>query len=243
MVRNRLIPLVLAIIWGSVASATAQDVASSGSSTPIGWQFDINVSDVIRSGTNDCDALQASAHQVGATMTCDTTSRMPAWDLNATMTLYKFVGVKIGYLDVGQVRVRANAAAEAVSDTFVIGSTFAQDSVFGRARGVTLLGVARLPMRRLVPFAEAGVWRWSANNASHTQVGNTVNAVPTLVDVHDASATIQNWDPIVGGGVEVWLSKSVAVDAGLRSILVSASNERMHQRFTSMSFGIKVGRP
>lgn len=243
MARNRLILFVLVIVWGTAASATAQEATPKGSASPIGWQFDINISNVVRAGATDCDTLQASARQVGATMTCDATSRMPAWDLNATMTLYKFVGVRIGYLDVGQVRVRANAAAEAVSDTFVLGSTFAQDSVFGRARGVTLLGVARMPMKRIVPFAEAGMWRWSATNASHTQVGNTVNSVPTLVDSHDASAIVQSWDPIVGGGVEVWLSKSLAIDAGVRSILVSASTELVHQRFTSMSFGIKVGRP
>src|SRR5581483_5983750 len=242
MVRNRLLLFAFAIIWGTAVSTSAQEVAGTTTTTPVGFQFDVNVSNVVRAAANDCAPLQASARQVGATLTCDATSRMPAWDLNATMTLYKFVGIKVGFLDVGQVRVRANAAAESVTDAFVIGSTFAQDSVFGRARGVTLLGVARLPMRRVVPFVEAGVWHWSATTASHTQVGNTVNAVPTLVDVHDASGTVQNWDPVVGGGVEIWLSKYLALDAGVRSIVLSTSTDLVHQRFTSMSFGIKAGR-
>jgi hypothetical protein len=222
--------------------AAAQDVRS-GDDAPIGWLVDLSYSSMLRAGAqNDCDNFRASARQVGATLTCDSTSRLPAWGIDGTLTFFRYAGLKIGYLDLGQINMRASAETQAVTGPFVMGSSFTQDEAFGHARGVTIVGVARIPLKRVVPFGELGMWRWSAASSSHLRVGNTVNAVLTGSDEHDAQTTERNWDPIVGGGVELWMTRYFAADAGVRLVMVRTASGLVDERFTSLSFGVKVGR-
>jgi hypothetical protein len=238
------IVIVAAALGIAIATpAQAQEIGASTHEPPVGVLFDLDFSSASRAGSRDCDTLQASARQVGATLTCDASSRTAAWDLSATVTLFRYVGVKVGYLELGQMHLRADAAAQAVTDSFVLGSTFAEDRVFGAARGATIVGVVRVPIRRVVPFAEAGLWRWSATSTSHMQIANTVNAALTLADEHDARANEHGWDPVFGGGVEFWVTHRFAVDAGVRAIAVGATSELAEQRYTSVSLGVKVGRP
>jgi hypothetical protein len=226
----------------SATPARAQEIGARTAENPVGLLFDVDFSAASREGSRDCGTLAASARQVGATLTCDATSRMPAWGFSATVTFFRYAGVQIGYLEVGQMRLRADAAAQVVADSFVLGSTFAEDRLFGAAHGVTVLGVVRVPLKRVVPFAEAGAWRWSAASSSHSQIANTVDAALTLADEHETRASERGWDPVFGGGVEFWVTRYFAIDAGIRAVAVGGTSQRADHRFTAVSFGVTVGR-
>lgn len=222
--------------------ADASQEVPAGDRPPVGWLLDLNFLTASRAGGSaECDELYASARQVGATITCHSTSHLPAWGLDGTVTLFRYAGVKVGYLDLGQVSLRANAEARTVSGPFVIGSSFARDQAFGRARGVSIVGLVRVPIGRVVPFGELGAWRWSALSTLHLQMANTVNNVETHSAAYDERTREHNWDPIVGGGVELWLTDRFALDAGLRFIQARTANGLVNERFTSLAVGVKVG--
>jgi len=212
------------------------------------WLLDVSYNTAARLGaSSDCDELQEQARSTGGTVLCSTDSRVPAWSAAGGLMFLDRVGFKVGYLDYGDIALHAAGDNTTMGPrpgqdgrTAVINTTFSYDAELGHARGVTLAGVVRAPLGRVVPFVEAGVWRWWVREVERSQFALTINGRPLDAASVNDDRTMASWDPVLSGGAEVWLTKMIAVNGGVRFVRLRTGNQDVNERFAGVFFGVRL---
>jgi len=218
---------------GQVAIEGARERGGAG--WGVGWLIDGDVGLASLSDAGDtCDSARADLLSLGLVAACSSDTTVDTFGADVGVTFLRFIALKVGYLDIGRVSVRATGAAPP--------TTVAIDAHFGRARGVTFVGALRVPVGRLVPFAEAGVWRWTASSSASVAVTGPDPFSTSL------SASDSGWDPIVSAGAEFWLLNNLGFSAGVRFVRLEATelagveDARGAERFRIVFVGLKFGR-
>ena len=240
------------------AAAMAQDAQAQGPMFSIQsparasravWLLDASYNTATRIGANgDCDELRAQARSAGGTVSCTADSRVPAWSAAGGLMFLDRVGFKVGYLDYGEIALHAAGDTTITAGpppgqdgrTTVINTTFRYDAELGRARGITLVGVARAPLGRVVPFVEAGFWRWWVRDVERSEFALTINGRPLDSAALNDDRERASWDPVLSGGAEVWLTKMIAVNGGVRLVRMRTAERAVDERFAGVFFGVKV---
>jgi opacity protein-like surface antigen len=210
------------------------------------WLLDFTYNTAARLGaSNDCDELQAQARSTGGTVSCTADSHVPAWSASGGLMFVDRIGFKAGYLDYGNIALHAagdNTTTAGLPDgrATIINTTFSYDAELGRARGVTFVGIARAPIGRVVPFVEAGLWRWWVRDVERSQFALTINGRPLDTAAVSDDRTKASWDPVLSGGAEVWLTRMIAVNGGVRFVRLRTGNEDVDERFAGIFFGVRV---
>jgi hypothetical protein len=186
--------------------------------------------------TNDDRLCREAGTLIGSpvTFTCEVDSATDAFNAAASVTFLRLVAVKVGYLDMGRLDfgLSGNLAG---SDVTITGRV-------GRTRGPTFSGVLRLDVGwAVVPFVEAGVWRWSTDVAAAVAA---TGPPPTSVET---TRSLNGWNPLVGGGVEVWPTRYLGVHAGIKWVSVEEEISDLNglldldDRFRLVFVGLKIG--
>lgn len=210
------------------------------------WLLDLNYNAAARLGANnDCDDLQAQARSTGGTVSCTADSRVPAWSASGGLMFVDRIGFKAGYLDYGNIALHAagdttTTAGPPDGRAAIINTTFSYDAELGRARGMTFVGIARAPIGRVVPFVEAGLWRWWVREVERSQFALTINGRPLDTAAISDDRTMASWDPVLSGGAEVWLTRMIAVNGGVRFVRLRTGNQDVDERFAGIFFGVRV---
>ena len=260
---NRLRSLSVVCLSSTVmslpAAAAAQDAPSQATGPTFSiqspapaskavWLLDVSYNTAARLGANsDCDELQAQARSTGGTVSCAADRRVPAWSASGGLMFVDRVGFKVGYLDYGDIALHAAGGNTTTSGpsgpdgrTSVINTTFSYDAELGHARGMTLVAVARAPIGRVVPFVEGGFWRWWVREVERSQFALTINDRPLDSAALNDDRQMASWDPVLSGGAEVWLTKMVAVNGGVRFVRLRTANEDVDERFAGIFFGLRI---
>jgi hypothetical protein len=233
------------IIWGRARALTVspsgQVTVAEGPSTTdgggsgLGWLIDVDFGSArMNDAEKSCDEVRAGLQTTGLSITCAKDATIPSFSVDAGITFARFLAVKVGYLQLGEVTLEASGSSGT--------RTLRQTGFFGSTRGVTFVGLLRIPLGPVVPYVEGGVWRWSAESGSTIDftVGN--QTITETFDQDDSGA-----DPIFGGGVEIWFSRIVGISAGVKSVRLSAEADNddegdVDERFTTFFVGLKLGR-
>lgn len=256
--RSLPIAVALASVLIIPATAAAQDaqaqatgpifsIQSPAQASRAVWLLDVNYNAAARLGANnDCDDLRAQARSSGGTLSCAADSRVPAWSAGGGLMFLDRVGFKLGYLDYGDIALHAagdtTSAGPSGQDgrSAVINTTFTYDAELGHARGITLVGVVRAPIGRVVPFVEAGVWRWWVREVESSEFALTINGRPLDSAALNDDRQMASWDPVLSGGAEVWLTKMLAVSGGVRFVRLRTANQDVDERFAGVFFGVRI---
>lgn len=257
--RSLSVIVVSSTVMSFPAAAAAQDALSQATGSTFSiqspapaskavWLIDISYNTAARLGADsDCDELQAQARSTGGTVSCAADSRVPAWSASGGLMFFDRVGFKIGYLDYGDIALHAAGGNTTMSGpsgqdgrTSVISTTFSYDAEFGHARGVTIVGVARAPIGRVVPFVEGGLWRWWVREVERSQFALTINGRPLDSAALSDNQRMASWDPMLSGGAEIWLTKMVAVNGGVRFVRLRTANQNVDERFAGIFFGLRI---
>lgn len=231
------------------APAPAFSVQSGSPASRAVWLFDASYNAAARVSANvDCDEMRAQARSVGGTVSCTADSRLPAWSVGGGLMFLERVGFKVGYLDYGDVALHADGNTTITAGpppgqdgrTNIINTTFRYDAEFGHARGITIVAVARAPLGRVVPFVEAGLWRWWVREVERSQFALTINGRPLDSATSSDDRQRASWDPIVSGGAEVWLTKMIAANGGVRLVRLRTGNQDVDETFAGIFLGVRV---
>jgi hypothetical protein len=205
----------------------------SGPGWGVGW---IAGGDVgwasLSGGDSACETARRELQFLGFTASCNSDTTVNAWGADFGVTVVRIVSVKVGYLDFGPVSLTASGAAPPLSAV--------ANAELGRTRGVTFTGGLRLPLGRFVPYAEAGVWRWSSTSRAVIDV--------TGFDRTTFSDDNSGWDPVFAGGAEIWLLDNFALTAGARlarlkvNELPGVDAAAVTENFRMVFVGIRFGR-
>ena len=113
----------------------------------------------------------------------------------------------------------------------------------GRMKGVTFTGGLRFPIGPVIPFAEAGIWRWSAPSSAIIEITG-----PTPFST-SFSEDNSGWDPVFAFGAEFWPVRNLGVTAGARFVRLKANelpgvddapvSESFRMVFVGLKFGIR----
>ncbi len=256
---------LLAALFSAAATLTprnaaAQDQASqsttlalsrSSTTSLVTWTFDANYSAARRMGTTTgCDQVYVEAREQGAAATCSSNSRMQSWNVDGGLIFRRVIGFRIGYAEYGKVALESDGRVSFTvtpptgvrAATMNFNATYSERDEFGRSRGITLAAVARAPLGRVVPFGELGLWRWSA--LSTARIGYATSNGGVVVDsgFFDERQTHSSWDPILGGGAELWLSHTIGLNAGVRLVRLQTTGDEIDEKFTTYFLGLKIGR-
>jgi hypothetical protein len=231
------------------ASGPTFSIQSPSSSSRTTWLFDASYNAAARIGADhDCREMRAQAESTGANVSCTADRTVPAWSAGGGLMFLERAGFKVGYLDYGDVALHAAGDSTTTAGPpsgqdgrmTIVNTTFRYDAELGRARGVTFVGVARAPLGRVVPFVEAGVWRWWVHDVERTQFAMTINGRPLDSAATNADRQRAGWDPSLSGGAEVWLTKMIAVNGGVRFVRLRTDNRDVDERFAGIFFGVRV---
>ena len=194
--------------------------------------------DVARAYGSDDDRLcQEAATLIGTsfTFTCDSQSDTDAFNAALSVTFLRLVAVKVGYLDIGRQDF-------SLSGNLSPGSAVTITGRVGRTRGLTFTGVVRLDVGwAVVPFVEAGVWRWSTDVTASVAV---TGVAPTTAET---SRSLTGWNPVVGGGVEFWPTRYVGLHGGVKWVRVEEEVSDLNglldldDRYRLIFVGLKIG--
>lgn len=212
------------------------------------WLFDASYNAAARIGADaDCQEMRAQAESSGSDVSCTADSRLPAWNVGGGLLFFDRVGFKVGYLDYGPISLHADGAGTTAGPpqgqdgrTAIINTTFQYDAELGHARGVTLLGVARAPIGRVVPFMEGGLWHWWVHEVERSQFALTINGRPLDSATSNRDRGVGSWDPMFSGGAEIWLTKMFAANGGVRFVWLRTGNREVDEKFAGIFFGIRV---
>jgi hypothetical protein len=213
------------------------------------WMIDANYNAASRIGADtDCAEMRAQAKSADSNVSCTADSRVPAWSVGGGLMFFERAGFRVGYLDYGDIALHASGDTTVTAGPpagqegriNVINTTFRYDAELGRARGITLVGVARAPIGRVVPFVEAGVWRWWVHEVESSQFALTINGRPLDTAALSDERQMASWDPVLSGGAEVWLTKMMAVSLGVRFVRLRTADEDVNERFAGIFFGVRV---
>lgn len=233
------------IIWGRARALTVTPAgqvtvtdgpsSTSGGGSPVGWLLDVDFGSARMSNSDEsCNEVIAVYQPIGITPVCSKDANVPFFSADGGITFARMLAVKAGYLQVGQVTLDLNGSSGNRSVT--------QTGFFGPTRGVTFTGVLRIPAGPIVPFVEAGVWRWSARSGSTVNLTIAGQAANESFEQEDSGV-----DPIFGGGLEIWFSPVVGISAGVKTVRMVAESEDddegdVGERFTALFVGLKIGR-
>jgi hypothetical protein len=156
-----------------------------------------------------CDMARRELQSMGLTASCDTDSTVDAWGADLGVTFLRFVQVRAGYLDIGRISVIGSAAAPPTSAVL--------NAQLGRTRGVTFTGGLRFPVGPFVPFADAGIWRWSADSSTMVEISGPAPFSTRF------SENNSGWDPVYAFGADFWLLRNFGLTAGGRFVRVKAN--------------------
>jgi OmpA-like transmembrane domain len=180
-----------------------------------------------------CDTARTELESLGLTASCNSDTTVDAWGADLTVTFLKFGAVKAGYLDIGRVSLIASGAAPPVSAVV--------NAQLGRIRGVTLTGGLRFPIGRFVPYADAGVWRWSAESSA---IIDLTGPVPFSTSFSEDN---NGWDPVFAVGAEFWPLRNLGIIAGARFVRIQADElpgieaDSVSDSFRMVFVGLKFG--
>jgi hypothetical protein len=139
------------------------------------------------------------------TFTCVTDSSTDAFGVGAGLTFLRFVSLNVGYLEVGSLGFQLTGEQN--------GTPVSATGRIGRTRGPTFTGAVRADVGwPVVPFVEAGAWRWATNVSGGVSMNG---ALPTSVLV---TRSLSGWNPIYGGGIEFWPARYVGIHTGVKWI-------------------------
>ncbi len=182
-----------------------------------------------------CDTARRQLESLGLNASCNSDTTVDAWGADLGATFLRFLSVKAGYLDIGRVSLIANGATPPTSVVV--------NAQLGRIRGATFAGGLRFPIGRLVPFAEAGVWRWSAESSAIIEV---TGFEPFSTRFSEDNS---GWDPIFVFGAEFWPIRHLGVTAGARIVRLNANElpgvdqapvtESFRMFFVGLKFGLR----
>lgn len=223
-------------ITGSGQVSIEGPPASDGVGWGVGWLLGGDFGLASLSDADDaCDTVRRELEVMGLTAACDSDTTVDAWGADLSVTFLRFGVVKAGYLDIGRVSLIASAAAPPVSAVV--------NAQLGRVRGVTLTGGLRFPLGPVVPFAEAGIWRWSAHSSAILDVSGPAPFATTFSEDNDG------WDPVFGLGMEFWPLNNFGVTAGTRFVRLKANelpgvddapvSESFRMFFVGLKFGLR----
>jgi hypothetical protein len=218
----------------TVEGASANDDDDDGLDWGVGWLID---ADAARAFLNDsdriCSEAQALVNGVAVGFTCNNDSDVNAWSADAGLTFARFIALKVGYLELGRINFDLSGSVDSNAATV--------SGHFGRVHGATFTGEFRVDVGPVVPFVEAGAWRWSADTGATISVtGGTPISIAT-------SRTITGWNPVVGAGIEIWPTRHVGLSAGVRWIPISEDISgvedlvKLDNSFKMVFVGLKLG--
>ena len=133
--------------------------------------------------------------------------------------------------------------------SWLLAPAFGFEATLGAAVGSTgriflgsVGGIVNLfPSWPVVPFVEAGVWRWSTD----IEADVTLSGTPPVAA--STTRSLNGWSPIVAGGVEFWPARYVGVHAGIRWVRVEEELSDLNglldvdDQFRLVFVGIKFG--
>ena len=179
-----------------------------------------------------CAQGLASISAVAVTASCSSDTRPRTWSADIGATFFRFGVVKAGWIDVNSVGYTLTAS-NGLTTGEAVGS-------FGRARGPVFLAGVRFDVGPVVPYVEAGVWRWTASS----RLNATATTTPAFFFAQTQSDSA--WDPVFGAGLDVWVVRYVGVTAGVRWVKLqtdgSSVRQPVDQSFTIASVGLKIGK-
>jgi hypothetical protein len=219
-------------VQGATLDADADD--DDGMRWGVGWLAD---ADYARAFVSDADRVcreaQGLVGGIAVGFSCGNDSEVNAWSADVGVTFVRFIALKAGYMNLG--RIDFDLAGVVNGDSATV------NGHFGRIHGATFTGVFRVDLGPVVPFVEAGAWRWTADaGASVSVAGGTPIALST-------SRSVSGWNPIVGAGVEFWPARYVGLSAGFRLIPVREDLStvedliRLDDSFKLFFIGLKLG--
>lgn len=180
-----------------------------------------------------CNTARAELQSLGLAAACDSDTTVDAWGADLTVTFLRFGAVKAGYLDIGRVSLIASGAAPPVSAVV--------NAQLGRIRGVTLTGGLRFPIGRFVPYADAGVWRWSGDSRATVEL---TGPVPFSTSFSEDNS---GWDPVFAVGAEFWPIRNLGITAGARFVRIQADElpgievDSVADSFRMIFVGVRFG--
>ena len=232
------------LIWGSGAVVTvspAGTVTLAGQpGTAVGGGFPIGVIidlDVARASIGDadakCDDNNSLALEFDLTPNCTFDGTGGAFSADVGVLFGRFLAVKVGFLRIGENTIDAEATSSTLRLT--------ANGRFGPVTGATFVGSGRVPLGPVVLFGEAGMWRWSGESRSTLALFSGSQQLGADTFTQENSG----WDPIVGGGVELWFTPNVGISGGLRrvSLNAEATGEEgdVDEHYTITFVGLKLG--
>jgi hypothetical protein len=160
------------------------------------------------------------------------------FNVETGLTVGRYLSARAGWLRIGLARLNAFGDATDID-------RFRQSHFFGATNGATVIGSVRYPVRwrlgDLAPFAEYGVWRWTAASGSSTLLFPKGAPPPEDAAVHPSTS---GWDQIYGAGVEWMLRPEFGVTVGARTTTLAHANHpdgaNLDQRFTVVLFGLTI---
>jgi hypothetical protein len=236
------------VTWGRLRQLTVSDAGEvtvegarqagsddgDGLNWGVGWLVDADFAQAFLSDSDRiCNEARRLVDDVAIALSCDDDTSVRAWSADVGVTFARFIAFKVGYLDLGRVNFDLTGIG---SDT-----SASVRGHFGRTRGATFSGVVRVDVGPVVPFVEAGAWRWSADATADILVTG-----PTPIST-STSRHISGWNPIFGAGVEFWPTRYAGVSAGFRLIPLredidtAADLVTFDDSFRLMFVGLKLG--
>jgi hypothetical protein len=231
------------LIWGSgdvitVSPAGAVTLAappvSAGGGSPIGVIIDLDVARAsIGDADSKCDGNNSLALEFDLTPNCTFDGTSTAFSADVGVLFGRFLAVKVGLLRIAENTIDSEATSSTLRLT--------ANGQFGPVTGATFVGSGRVPLGPVVLFGEAGMWRWSAESQSSLALfsGNQQLGSDTF------SQENSGWDPIFGGGVELWFTPNVGISGGIRRVSLNAESTGeegdVDDRYTITFVGLKLG--
>jgi OmpA-like transmembrane domain len=231
-------------------STAAAQQAQTSRPDPYSWLLDVNYSQAARARTGaGCGEVYNDGRSQSTTDTCSTDRRTQAWHVSGGLIFRQVIGFRVGYQDYGKITKREEGQADFVfvpagspAPPLAINTVISERDEFGRARGMTLTGLARAPIGRFVPFAEFGLWRWSAQATARTGFVASSGGVVIDSGSFEDRQSYSSWDPILGGGAEVRLNEMLGVSTGVRFVRLKSKPGTIDERFTTYFAGVTIGR-
>ena len=206
--------------------------APSGPGWGVGWLVGGSAGRASLSDADDaCAQVRNGLQAAGMTSSCTSDTSVDTWGLDLGATFLRFVEVKAGYLDIGRISLIASGAAPPASAVV--------NAQLGRVRGATFSGGLRFPVGPVVPFAEAGVWRWSAKSSAIVEISGPSPFATSF------SEDNSGWDPVYAFGVEFWPLRTLGVTAGARFVRLKANElpgideAPVSESFRTVFFGLR----
>lgn len=198
----------------------------------VGWLVGGEAGRASLSDADDaCNIAKNGLQAAGLPSACTSDTTVDTWGLDLTATFLRFVQVKAGYLDIGRVSLIASGAAPPTSAVV--------NAQLGRVRGATFVGGLRFPLGPVVPFAEAGVWRWSGKSSATVEISGPEPFATSF------SEDNSGWDPVYAFGAEFWPLRAVGFTAGARFVRLKANElpgidqAPVSESFRTVFFGLK----